>query len=767
MTTNTNEIRSALNYVDSHDRDLWLKMGAALKDELGEEGFPVWDQWSSTAKNYDAKSTKATWKSLHSGHIRIGTLFYAAMQNGYQPNRNNPVPSAEEMAKRQAEAEQRRLQEAEAQKQAQEKAKQKAQYIWKERTTPASLLHPYLIAKSITNPDCIRGIKLNQYKDNQNLVIPMYHNKEIVSLQFISQNGEKHYLVDGQKIGSYALIGDAKNMSEGFYLAEGFATGASVHEATGKPVVVTFDAGNLVHVAQNLKPHYPNTPITFAADNDSNGQGIKKANQAAEIIGENARIICPEFTEEQIQRYQVQHGEDNLPTDFNDLHALEGLEAVTNLLNKERIPIMEPTNQATTPQAADQAAFLTPEPTEEKKPAKAKKAIMNSIEPDMERLQAKINEPQSATQTSSVTPEPEKASDNPPDKVRPTEPIPEVHKVKATEPIPEATPDNATQETEAKKPPLSNDDLKKIIIDLNYKMPPDGLERRYLVAGGQYLSVDNATTVLFEDKGKKLSTPRTDTQIAQDMLEVAKTKGWDAIKLSGTKEFKQTMYVLAESQGIKTRGYRPTEADKALVERLREERSLNSIEGVNSLYTQEKNKEPASPEDQKKTVEHGKPDVDALSKADKMMAQSNMPTTGQIETSPKADTDVDVPLQEIGQGKIPSEVVQQAKNLKTHALDTDVVTTAKATYDKKAARLSIPDKAKLKFYERNTMDVIRDLKGDARQNALRNYYEHMSEKMNGKTLNVPTPLQVPSPQVEQSRSPDRTQERDQQHEMER
>ncbi|WP_434779311.1 LPD7 domain-containing protein [Neisseria sp. Ec49-e6-T10] len=771
MMSTTNEIRTALDYVDSHDRDLWLKMGAALKDELGEEGFPIWDQWSSSAQNYNARAAQATWKSLKSGHVRINTLFYTAMQNGYQPTKPTVAPSAEEIAKRQAEAEQKRLQAIEAQKQAQEVTKQKAQYIW-QKAVSAQLAHPYLQAKSITDPECIKGIKQNLYKDNQNLIIPMYQNKEIVSLQFINQDGSKRYMGDGQKEGSYSLIGDAKKMVDGFYMAEGFATAASIYEATGQPVLVAFDAGNLVRVAENLKPHYPNTEIILAADNDPDNKGLTKATEAAQILGDNARVICPQFTEEQIQHYQQQYGEGKSPSDFNDLHALEGLDQLKNVLNKDSIPIMDnptkniaPQNE---PQAAEQAAFLIPSEPEQKTQETAKRAstkkVINSIEPDLARLQEKtpkgkvqktVDPAPTILPQTTTPPASEKEVDNLPentDSPKAKQPEP------ASDPIPSIDPNS----TEAEKPPLSQDEFKKIITDLNYKMPPAGLERRYLVADGQYLSADNATTVLFEDKGKKLSTARNDTQIAQDMLEVAKTKGWDAIKLSGTKEFKQMMYVLAESQGIKTSGYKATEADRVLVERLREDQSLNSIEEKASLYTQKSMEN--NPASEKKS---GQPDVEALSKADRIMATSSIPTTGQIETSPKADRDVDVPLAEIGQGKIPSEVIVQAKNIKTHALDTDVVTTSKATYDKKAAKLSKPEKAKLQFFERNTLDVIRDLKGDARQNALKNYYDHMADKMNGKTLDVPTPLQVPSPRGEHTRASDKTQDRNQDQEVER
>ncbi|WP_155403640.1 LPD7 domain-containing protein [Kingella kingae] len=46
---------------------------------------------------------------------------------------------------------------------------------------------------------------------------------------------------------------------------------------------------------------------------------------------------------------------------------------------------------------------------------------------------------------------------------------------------------------------------------------------------------------MFEDKGNALKTARDDQQTIQDMLEVAKAKGWDSIKISGSPEFKQQM----------------------------------------------------------------------------------------------------------------------------------------------------------------------------------------------------------------------------------
>ena len=79
------EIRAALNHIGADDRDMWIRMGAAVKDEMGEDGFHLWDEWSQTGGSYNARDAKAAWKSFKPGHISIGTLFHHARQNGWRP----------------------------------------------------------------------------------------------------------------------------------------------------------------------------------------------------------------------------------------------------------------------------------------------------------------------------------------------------------------------------------------------------------------------------------------------------------------------------------------------------------------------------------------------------------------------------------------------------------------------------------------------------------------------------------------------------------
>lgn len=207
------------------------------------------------------------------------------------------------------------------------------------------------------------------------LVIPVYIDNEISSLQFISPNGEKKFLKDGRIKGGYAPIADKDDDKSTIIICEGFATGCSIRMATNFPVVCAFNAGNLIDAAEVMRKRNPEAKIIIAADNDywtpikskiPDGMdykaiagdqhiwaewrekgflinaGIEKAKQAALKIG--AHVIWPEFSPEIWN---------NKPTDFNDLHVLKGLEAV-----KERILAAMPQQP---PGQPDRESIATPD----------------------------------------------------------------------------------------------------------------------------------------------------------------------------------------------------------------------------------------------------------------------------------------------------------------------------------------------------------------------------------------------------------------------
>ena len=196
----------------------------------------------------------------------------------------------------------------------QQEAASRAQAIW-EKSTPAPNDHPYLTRKHIQP----HGVRVSR----GNLVIPAYDSTgAIATLQFIEEDGSKKLLTHGAKQGKYFSIGQDGDY---IYLCEGFATAATVQEATGIFTVLAFDAGNLKPVALRLRREHPDAKIILAADNDSGTEGnpgLTKAREAANSV--NGSVVFPSF--------QALIDDEKPPTDFNDLFVLEGLEVVQKQL---------------------------------------------------------------------------------------------------------------------------------------------------------------------------------------------------------------------------------------------------------------------------------------------------------------------------------------------------------------------------------------------------------------------------------------------------
>lgn len=833
------DIRSALSYIDSHDRDTWWQVGAAVKDELGENGYDLWDEWSQRADNYDNRAAKSTWKSLKPGSFSIGTVWKLARQNGWQPTKPYTPPSVEEQARRKVESEARRQAAEQERQQTQQRVKGTAQKIWNS-SRPASLSHPYLATKGITNPDAIAGLRQNKYKDNDNLIIPVLYENEIVNLQSINQDGGKRFLAGGQVQGAYAFIGKADEVEKvGVVMAEGYATAASIYEATGKPVIIAFDAGNMVAVAERLAQKLPqNVPVVIAVDNDASQTGIKKARQAAALLGDRATAIQPEFSMTQIQQYQKGKGVDEkgrppLPSDFNDLHQLAGLEAVRQSFAEGVNLVLNPDNsqdQAIVDELAawrervEKANHRLPEPENLENPMNPENKdniqttssnTTNSIEYEgrtqtvnetvyresdfkhyelhdvttdimylrktPEEIQQDLDKEGTLKFYEGITHDGQRVTFRKTEQgwEAPLKDEPAQETNKKAQSSSRSEPEFTDPKVE--RPSETEPNARKVVLDLQYRIP-DNIKTRYHSVGGKFYSVSDHKTVLFEDQGKQLKTALSDPQTVKDMLEVVKAKGWDSIKLSGSKDFRQAMFIEAAAQGIRTSGYNPTAADLQRVEALRERYAQNGItpemvreqerrqpevekeqprqephkqtEQGNSQSetgkpTQEQ--EQLKPEVEREERIHTQPDAAMLSAADRLKAQSTLPSDRTINASPRADTDIDVPVHSIGREEVPAEVVHQTDDMKAAALNTGFV-AAKDHYMQKAQKLSKPNQKKLAMYERGVMDSIRGLEGDVRTKALRNYYEHTAQNMHGTKLKLPDPIQIPSPTQEQQQT---------------
>jgi P4 family phage/plasmid primase-like protien len=154
-------------------------------------------------------------------------------------------------------------------------ASARARKIW-EAAAPATDAHPYLSRKRVH----AHGLRVD---DDNWLIVPVLGpDGALWSLAFIAADGDKQFLRGGRIGGGVYLIGDVHDV---LVITEGYATGASIHEATGHAVAVAFSVGNLLPVAQALRGKYADIRIVIAGDHDEHGVGQAKARKAAEAIG--------------------------------------------------------------------------------------------------------------------------------------------------------------------------------------------------------------------------------------------------------------------------------------------------------------------------------------------------------------------------------------------------------------------------------------------------------------------------------------------------
>ncbi|EFK9234307.1 DNA primase [Escherichia coli] len=196
---------------------------------------------------------------------------------------------------------------------------------------PQATAHEYLTRKGIR---AAPGVRLNNKNE---LVIPFSNGRgEIRSYQRIPVTGGKdaRILKGSEKSGNWFAFGTPEN-GRPLLFAEGYATAASLHEATGHPVLMTIDADNMINVAKNARKIWTDSPFVFCADNDHQrkiNKGVSSAKKAA--ASTHGEVIIPAFTEaEKAQGL----------TDFNDLDASRGRDAFQRAMNAQLKHIGIPT----------------------------------------------------------------------------------------------------------------------------------------------------------------------------------------------------------------------------------------------------------------------------------------------------------------------------------------------------------------------------------------------------------------------------------------
>lgn len=298
----TARIRSALSHIPPYDRDLWVRMGMAVKSELGPDGFDLWDNWSQRADSYKPRDARAVWRSIKGGAITIASLFHEATQHGWHDDAPMQADTAADRElRRQARA-------AAASDEAARRERQAAQAITARDLLAECAVEPHIYLDR-------KGFKADAYggrglvHPSGDLLIPMrdWQSNSLWNVQRIAPDGSKKFLPGGRAKGMVHFLGQGNE----HWLCEGYATGLSVLLAVRSlhrkyKVVVCFSAGNLVHVAGLLRGRR-----IVVADHDVSGTG----QQAAEKTG------LPWVMSATLG-------------DANDLHQAQGLRALAALLRR-------------------------------------------------------------------------------------------------------------------------------------------------------------------------------------------------------------------------------------------------------------------------------------------------------------------------------------------------------------------------------------------------------------------------------------------------
>lgn len=282
------DVREALSFLSPDcDRSTWVRYAMAIKAEFGEAGFSPWDEWSRDGASYNERAARSTWKSVKGqGGITIATLFAAAYEAGYRA----PRRSEEQQAEREAAAAKRREKVRKEQERAAAMEAEKirtcaarAAKIW--GGLPDSGTSPYLDRKRVR----AFGVRFSR----GSVVVPVRNTEwDLVGLQFIDPDGSKVFLTGTPKSGAFHMLGSPAPSGDGevpvIWIAEGYATAATIHQATGCAAVVAFDCWNLLPVGRCIRHLYPDATLAFAADNDADNPdnpGVNCAQKAAAELG--------------------------------------------------------------------------------------------------------------------------------------------------------------------------------------------------------------------------------------------------------------------------------------------------------------------------------------------------------------------------------------------------------------------------------------------------------------------------------------------------
>lgn len=271
------DLTGVLNGPWQHHK-ITLSPEAQLIDSIENAGLDAPESVELDGRIHRFGRKKTSWYVAYSDGIPAGRFgdWKLGIDHTFRADVGRDLTIAENMAITRRMAEARSARDAEIEKK-HEVAADTVETIWSNGAA-ATELHPYLLRKGV-QPHGARTT------GDGRLMVPIYDGEDLVSIQYITADGEKRYHSGGKTGGCYWRLGE---VTDTVYVAEGFATAATIHELTDCQTYIAFSASNIPATVAAIKGRQT---VIVVADNDASGVGKSYADQASAKYG--CRVVMP------------------------------------------------------------------------------------------------------------------------------------------------------------------------------------------------------------------------------------------------------------------------------------------------------------------------------------------------------------------------------------------------------------------------------------------------------------------------------------------
>jgi len=305
-----------------------VRIAFAVFDGVGDAGSDAFLDWAGGRGKPDHAEDLAVWKSARKpGPVKVATLFGIAKDHGWRFPESGQQPAVDSAAAEKLRADKEKRQaEIEAEYRARADGTAiAARRLWDGASEQGS--SPYLDRKGV-------GAHGLRFLPDGTLLVPMRNAAgELMNVQRIApvkpaDGKDKRYMAGGRKSALWHPLGVFEGATA-LLLAEGYATAATVHEASGAPAAVCFDSGNLANVARELRSLHPAALLLVCGDDDRDTAERTGRNPGRDSAATAARAVdCDTGSAGAVFPEGLPEG----GTDWNDLAAHAGLQAVAEQL---------------------------------------------------------------------------------------------------------------------------------------------------------------------------------------------------------------------------------------------------------------------------------------------------------------------------------------------------------------------------------------------------------------------------------------------------